>query len=315
MKYLFGPVNSRRLGVSLGIDLLPYKTCSFDCIYCECGCSTELTIEQREFFPTKDVIEELDNYLSNKPELDYITFSGSGEPTLHSGIGQIVNHLKDRYPQYMIALLTNGTLLGNPDVRRDIIRCDLVIPSIDAATEYSFRKICRPADGINLEGVIRGIRKFREEYSGQLFLEIFIIPGVNDIQAELEALKKVCTGIKPDAIQLNYLDRPGCVEWITVPSTQRLLEIKEFMKPLYVQIADRCNIGERVPLASLDPVRGIRSFLALRPASIDDIITSIGMRKGDISKLLRRMESEGIIARVKSEKGEFYSLVNTRSGL
>jgi len=308
MKFLFGPVNSRRLGVSLGIDLLPYKTCSLDCVYCECGCSTDLTTERSEFFPTREIIEELDLYLSQKPDLDFVTFSGSGEPTLHLGIGQIINHLKEKYPQYMVALLTNGTLLGDPQVRREIIHSDLVVPSLDGATEASFRNICRPAKGITLDGVLEGLRKFRGEFTGKLILEIFVIPGVNDTPSELEAMKQACLGIAPDAIQLNTLDRPGCVDWITVPSTERLFEIKEFLKPLQVQIVNKHTIDERVPLVSLEPVRDIQSFLARRPASIEDLMLTIGMRKGDIIKLLRRMESEGIIVRVKTEKGEFFTI-------
>jgi wyosine [tRNA(Phe)-imidazoG37] synthetase (radical SAM superfamily) len=208
----------------------------------------------------------------------------------------------------MVALLTNGTLLGDVEVRREINRCDIVVPSLDGATESSFRKICRPMEGVTLEGILEGLRMFRGEYSGKLILEIFVIPGINDTPVELEAMKKACIEIAPDAIQLNTLDRPGCVDWITIPSTERLLEIKEFLKPLHVQIVDKRTIDERVPLVSLEPVRDIQAFLSRRPASIDDLMLTIGMRKGDIAKLLRRMESENIISRVQTENGEFYTV-------
>src|SRR5208337_2577115 len=134
MKYLFGPVNSRRLGISLGVDLVPFKTCSLNCVYCESGATTA------EYVPTDDVISELDRFLSVSPNIDVITFSGSGEPTLHAGIGRIIGHLKLKYPAYKVAVLTNGTLLWNPGVRKSLARADMVIPSLDAVSPGVFNK-------------------------------------------------------------------------------------------------------------------------------------------------------------------------------
>ena len=151
MKYLFGPVNSRRLGISLGVDLVPHKTCSLNCVYCECGDTTTLTSAIAEYVPTGDVIAELDGYLSGSPRLDVVTFSGSGEPTLHAGIGKILRHLKERYPQYKVAVLTNGTLLHDPGVRKSIAMADIVVPSLDAVGPEAFARICRPAAGITLK--------------------------------------------------------------------------------------------------------------------------------------------------------------------
>jgi len=127
-KHLFGPVPSRRLGVSLGIDLVPYKTCTMDCIFCECGKTTNLTIDRKEYVPTAEILDELDAYLKQSPDLDYITFSGLGEPTLHSRIGEILNFLKQNYPRYKVAILTNGTLLFHKELRDEIKNTDIVKP-------------------------------------------------------------------------------------------------------------------------------------------------------------------------------------------
>jgi wyosine [tRNA(Phe)-imidazoG37] synthetase (radical SAM superfamily) len=161
MKYLFGPVNSRRLGISLGVDLVPFKTCSLNCVYCESGGTTAITSTIAEYVPTDGVISELDRFLSVSPALDVITFSGSGEPTLHAGIGRIIAHLKQKYPAYKVVVLTNGTLLWDPGVRESLSGADIVIPSLDAVSPGIFDKIARPAAGITPERVIRGLAEFR----------------------------------------------------------------------------------------------------------------------------------------------------------
>ena len=152
--YLFGPVPSRRLGISLGVDLVPHKTCSLNCIYCECGRTTNLTIERKAYVPTETVLAELKTFLEPKPKLDYITFSGAGEPTLHSGIGEIVKFLKTNFPNYKIALLTNGTLFYQPELIKEVKSIDLILPSLDAASDLVFRKLNRPFPKLHIETMI-----------------------------------------------------------------------------------------------------------------------------------------------------------------
>lgn len=296
MKYLFGPVNSRRLGCSLGIDLLPFKTCSLDCIYCECGWTTNRTLERAEWVPTDAVLEELDTVLASQPALDYVTFSGSGEPTLHSGIGKVITHLKTRYPQYRVAVLTNATLLGDPGVQRDLHAADLVVPSLDAATRKAFARICRPVRGVHVEAVIDGIAAFRKSYPGLMLLEIFIAPGINDSDSELAALREAALRIGPDAVQLNSLDRPapepGLVD---AAGTEKLAAIREFLQPLQVQVVRKRAAGEPAPWDSTAIFREILAVMDKGITQLARLAIATGIREGDLAKTLQRMAAQQLI--------------------
>ncbi len=228
-KFLFGPVPSRRLGVSLGIDLLPYKTCPLDCVYCERGKTTRLTVKREEFVPAEEVIKELQNYLKTGPDLDCVTFSGSGEPTLYSKIDTLIDFIKDNFPHYRVVVLTNGTLLTQSKVRSQLRRADLVVPSLDAVSEQAFKKVNRPHSSLVCEEVISGMAQFRKEYKGEIWLEIMIIPGLNDTMEELELMKKTIQDLKPDRVQLGTLDRPGAVNWIRAVGQEEMERIAAFL--------------------------------------------------------------------------------------
>ncbi len=228
-KHLYGPVNSRRLGLSLGVDLFPYNICSLDCIYCECGATKELTLERKEYVDTEEILKELSNYLKEKPELDYITFSGSGEPTLHSNLGKILKFIKNNFPQYKTALLTNSTLLKR-EVREEIKDFDLIVPSLDGVSVEAFAKIDRPHLDIDIKEVIENIISLRKEQKGKMWLEIFLVPGINDNKGELQLFKNTIKKINPEKVQLNTLDRPGVISDIKKISSKRLEEIAAFLK-------------------------------------------------------------------------------------
>jgi len=225
---LFGPVPSRRLGISLGIDLVPMKTCTLNCIYCECGESTHLTLERREYVPFATVKQELSIYFENNPPPDYITFSGSGEPTLNSRIGDVLHFIKNHIHDIPVALLTNGTLFSQKQVREDIKAATVIIPSLDAATEKVFRKINRPSPHLKVDTIIQGLIQLRKEYRGKIWLEIFIVPGMNDTEQELTALKQAIDKIKPDQVQINTLDRPGPVPTLRAATRQELEHVIDF---------------------------------------------------------------------------------------
>ena len=235
-KYLFGPVPSRRLGMSLGVDLIPKKICSLDCVYCEVGKTTKLTLDRKEYIKSDKIRKELKHYFKNNPDPDYITFSGSGEPTLNSGLGDILQFIKQNKPEVPVAVLTNGTLLFDAKVRESLINSDVVLPSLDAATQDVFEKINCPANGLSIDKYIQGIIDFRNDFKGKIWLEVFILPGYNDNDDELMKLKKAILKIKPDSVQLNTLDRPGNVTNLRSATRNELQRVKDFWEINNVEI-------------------------------------------------------------------------------
>jgi wyosine [tRNA(Phe)-imidazoG37] synthetase (radical SAM superfamily) len=309
MKYVFGPVKSRRLGVSLGIDIIPYKLCSFNCVYCECGATTRLTSEVKEYIPADDIIRELDSVLSKSPELDVVTFSGSGEPTLNSGIGSIIDYIKSRYPQYKIAVLTNSTTLHIPEVRRSIIQADLIVPSLDAVSDEVFNRIMKPAPGVNVSDVIEGLVSLRREFKGEICLEIFIIEGVNDTGAELKLLKEAAEKISPDEIHLNSLDRPGTEKWVKPVSPERMQEIKRFFEPLPVRVIGKAVVPVILPVYNSVIENTLILNLSPEPVSAEEIAEKMGERVVDIIRAAERLAELGEAGIIPGDNPGIYRII------
>ena len=307
--YLFGPVPSRRLGISLGVDLVPHKTCSLNCIYCECGRTTNLTIERKAYVPTETVLAELKTFLEPKPKLDYITFSGAGEPTLHSGIGEIVKFLKTNFPDYKIALLTNGTLFYQPELIKEVKSIDLILPSLDAASDLVFRKLNRPFPKLHIETMIEGLVKLRSEFSGQMWLEIFIVPGLNDTEREITRLRKAIHRIKPGQVQLNTLDRPGTANWVE-PATKA--ELEKIAEQLDWETAIIANFQKREQVASYnaDIESTILQTIKRRPCTVDDLASTLGLHPNEINKYIETLLEKKQIRSEVMERGTFFILIN-----
>ena len=189
MKYIYGPVPSRRLGFSLGVDIIPYKVCTLDCIYCQLGKTAHQVVRRQTYFRADDVLEELGDFLSKNPHIDFITFSGSGEPTLNSELGVMIKKLKSM-SSIPVAVLTNGTLLSMEDAREDLMGADVVLPSLDAASQHVFKRINRPHESLEIAKIINGLKNFRNMYKGQIWLEIMLVRGVNDNRDELLRIKE-----------------------------------------------------------------------------------------------------------------------------
>lgn len=308
-KHLFGPVASRRLGVSLGLDLVPYKYCPLNCVYCEVQRTTHLTTERSEFFPLEEILAELDGFLKDKPQLDYITFSGAGEPTLYLRIGEIIRHIKTNYPQYKLALLTNSVLFDDPGIRQDCLPCDVVLPSLDAVSQDVYEKLNRPRAGLTSASLIAGLMLFRKEYSGQIWLEVFILPGVNDTEQEVYLLRDTIADLQPDIVQLNSLDRPGAEDWVEAASPESLSRIRDiFMEtlPMPVEIIAKAEyIKADHPV---DAIAGemIQSILIRRPCTAEDLASTLNLHINEISKILRRYSAEGLISSHREARGVFY---------
>ena len=307
-KYLFGPVLSRRLGISLGVDLIPYKICNLNCLYCESGATTKHLNLRDEYVPYLEIIRELDHYLSVNPKVDFITFSGAGEPTLHKDIGKIIQHIKENFPAFKIALITNSILFSDPQLRQEVLLSDLVLPSLDAASQEVFEKINRPCKNINIEEVINGLIEFREIYKGKIWLEIFIIPGINDTAKELSLLKEKVTLIKPDIVQLNSLDRPGTEKWISAAEPQELEKIKNFFSPLPAEIISKNYSHFKIRQEGIAHTELILSTIKRRPCTASEIATITELNLADAEMLLNMLEFEGQITKSNTQGETFYQV-------
>ena len=308
-KYLFGPVPSRRLGLSLGIDLIPFKTCTYDCIYCESGRTTNLTIDRKEYVPIKDVCKELDDFLEKRPELDYLTFSGSGEPTLHSGIGKVLKYIKKKFPEYKTALITNACFFDDPSLRKELYLFDVILPSLDAVSEFVFRKLNRSHKKIDNNSIIKGLIDFRKEYSGEIWLEIFIIEGINDVSIEVEKFKKAVKSIHPDKLQLNTLDRPGAEKGVKAATLEAVNDFSEKIEYPVEVIADFYS-GKNTRKNYDDIEDTILKMLKRRPMTLADISSSLGIEISSTEDVLMKITSKGKILREKLDRGIFYSVNN-----
>lgn len=310
-QYLFGPVPSRRLGMSLGVDLVPHKVCSLNCVYCECGKTTTLTTERKEYISYDAVVAEIDDYLQNNPLPDYITFSGSGEPTLNSRFGDVLQYIKGLDKNIPVAVLTNGTLMNDPQVRRELLQADVVLPSLDAAEDQAFVKVNRPHRTLNVPELIQGLVDFRKEYSGKIWLEVLIIPGINDHPENLNALKEAFLKIRPDEIQLNTLDRPGAVENIRAATRKELQQIVADWNVPEVKIIASAPDRKKIVSYRTDTENAILETIKRRPCTLDDLHRILGLHLNEVNKYLDVLEHEGKVLSVFEERGLFYKVTNT----
>jgi wyosine [tRNA(Phe)-imidazoG37] synthetase (radical SAM superfamily) len=307
-KYLFGPVPSRRLGMSLGIDLVPKKVCSLDCVYCEVGKTTKLTLDRKEYIRFDKIKKELTDYFNNNPDPDYITFSGSGEPTLNSQIGNTLQFIKQLKPAIPVAVLTNGTLLFDKTVRDALKDADVVLPSLDAASEDVFQKINRPQNKLTIKNYIDGLIAFRNEFKGNIWLEIFILPGYNDHDEELTELKKAILKIRPDSIQINTLDRPGTVSNLRGSTKIELQRILDFWNLPNVVIIASSPQRKNIQSYRKDAETAIMETISRRPCTLDDLSELLGMHINEINKYLDVLDTENKIESVRQERGLFYQV-------
>lgn len=307
-KYLFGPVPSRRLGMSLGVDLVPKKVCSLDCVYCEVGKTTKLTLDRKEYIKTEKIKEEIIHYFDTNPDPDYITFSGSGEPTLNVGIDEIIQFIKQHKPKIPIALLTNGTLFFYKVVRNSIKNVDVILPSLDAASEKVFQKINRPHKNLSIGNYIQGLIDLRKEFKGKIWLEIFILPGYNDNKDELLELKKAILKINPDIIQLNTLDRPGTVPNLRSATREELQRVIDLWNLDNLNIIAASPKRKSVQSYRRDIETAIIETITRRPCTLDDLTEILGMHVNEINKYLDVLDAENRIETVQQERGTFYQI-------
>lgn len=296
--------------MSLGVDMVPRKVCSLDCVYCECFDTTKLTVDRMEYVLYEKVTWELEHFFANHPDPDFITFSGSGEPTLNERIGQVIDFIKVRKPEISLAVLTNGTLLSKKSVRQELLKADVVLPSLDAATEETFRKINRPHPDLNIGDYINGIIAFRKEYRGDIWLEVMIIPGYNDSEKELGLLRESIKKIAPDRVQLNTLDRPGTVGDIRSATRSELEYIADFMKLPNLEIIAASPVRKNLQAYRQDTESAILETILRRPCTVEDLSMILGLHPNEVNKYLDVLESEKRVYSLRQDRGVFYR-VNT----
>jgi len=298
-KYLFGPVPSRRLGLSLGVDIVPLKVCTLDCIYCQIGRTTEKTIERKEYVSCQAVLEELDLRIAEGLEADYITISGSGEPALNSQLGAIIDGIK-KITSIPVAVLTNGTLLTDSSVRADCAKADLVLPSLDAADQQTFERINRPHRQLDIEQIIEGLCSFRAEYAGQIWLEVFLIEGFNADNGQISKLTEVVERIRPDKVQLNTAVRPTAEQGIKSLDAGRLEQIAE-------KIGSNCEVtadfSKEIHKNGIGvTAEKVLSMLKRRPCSLDDVCAGLDIAHNEALKHLEHLKQRGVVD--SEEKGQ-----------
>lgn len=303
---IFGPVPSRRLGLSLGVDLVPHKTCTLDCVYCECGQTTHLTIKRQEYVALKQIKAELDAFLARNPALDFITFSGAGEPTLHSGLGAIVRHLKTAYPQQKLALLTNGTLLNISSIRREISMLDVVKVSLDAVCENNFNRINRPHPGLDLKCVTDGLAAFSKGFAKQLWVEVFLVPGCNDSEVELKEIKNKLNTLEPDRIHLNTLDRPGTESWVKPAGKKALTDIASYL--YNAEIITHFKPEQNGNIVGINYYERLLATIKRRPCTAEDVARVLGIDIIEARRHLYDLTQKGVIRKKEMPRGIFYMM-------
>ncbi len=287
-RHVFGPVPSRRLGRSLGVDLVPFKTCTFDCIYCQLGRTTRKTVERKEWVSMDAVLDELKQKLTCRP--DYITLSGSGEPTLHSRLGEIIEHIQ-AMTDVPVAVLTNGSLLWQKEVREEVALADVVLPSLDAPDPERFDFINRPHPEITFERLVDGLAAFRREFAGKYWLEVMLLGGYTSLPAQVRQLADWARRIRPDKVQLNTAVRPPAEEYAMAVPPDRLAELARMFEPLAEVIAE--HQGHRTVPEWQPSCEVILALLQRRPCSAQDVAHGLGMKQSEAVKLLAGMEAQG----------------------
>ncbi len=303
MKYIFGPVPSRRLGLSLGIDILPKKTCNMDCIYCEIG-KGKGQVNKRDFYTNEEeILKELKDFLRNeKRTIDCITITASGEPTLHKGLKSIIEGAKN-ISEKPVVVLTNASLCWIDEIRKALCLCDLVLPSLDAASEKTFRKINRPHPEIKPDRIIDGLIELQKEMKGEMWLECLFVRGINDSIDEIEALKRAISKIAPDKIQLNTVVRPPSENFAHPVSKRRLFEIKEILgykAEVIVDFEKKMEEGSEMILES-----EIVDTIKRRPLTMSDIRAIFGRFKKS-QRVIESLLSKGIIRKTNVNGKAFF---------
>lgn len=309
-RYVYGPVSSRRLGRSLGIDLVPFKTCSFDCVYCQLGRTTRKTLERREYVPAERIFADLEKKLSSVSEFDYVGIAGSGEPTLHAGLGEIIRGIKQRTDK-PVAVLTNGSLLGDRRVQDDLRGADVVMPSLDAGDARLFGYVNRPHPELDFGRVVDGLIEFRALFRKPFWLEVFLLSGVTGLREEVEKIAALCRRIRPDRIQLNTVARPPAEDYAFPVSAKLLTMFAALFDPPGEVIVEAETVAGPGVGNETVPDGEILDLLRRRPSTALGVSTGLGIHINEAVKRLESLAARGEIRSTVRGGACFYEVVRT----
>lgn len=306
--HVYGPVPSRRLGRSLGVDVLPFKTCSFDCLYCQLGHTTNLTQERKAYVPTADVIAELRQALSGPDRPDFVSFAGSGEPTLHSGLGEMIRAIK-AITDVPVAIFTNGSLLWMPEVQRDLADADVVIPSLDAGDPALLERVNHPVSGLAFSSIIDGLLGFRDVFRGRIWLEILLVGGISDDDAAVDRIAELSARIRPDRIQLNTVCRPPAESCALPVPAARLEAIRRHFAgiPAPVDIVADHITASPHPAATGIGADDVFGLVERHPATAAGVAAGLNIAEETAAHLLAELAAAGRVTPLPRDGQTYYA--------
>ena len=282
--HVYGPVPSRRLGLSLGVDLVPYKVCSYDCIYCQIGRTKEKTIKRKPYIPRGEILAQLCQKLKEDIFLDFITLAGSGEPTLNSDIESLISDIK-KHTKIPVAVLTNASLFWDSSVRQSIMQADVVLPSLDAYDQQGFERINRPHHSIKLDAMAEGLMSFRKEYLGEIWLEMFVLEGINATESDAIRFKSLLEKVNPKKIHINTAIRPTAEAYARPVPHEEITRFSNILGERAEIIAPFSDTTRHIEKARVE--EGLLDLLARRPCTLEDISSGLNVHQ---SEILKRME-------------------------
>lgn len=292
---VYGPVPSRRFGLSLGVDLVPVKTCTFDCVYCQVGATTELTVERRDSVAIARVLADVEQALQRGPRPEVITLAGSGEPTLYRSLGELVRRLH-ALTDVPVLLLTNGSLFGQEDVAREVLEVDLLAPSLDAGDERTFRRVNRPHPQLTFDGFLAGLRDVTHRFSGPVHLEVMLVQGLNDGRESLEAIAALLPELRTSTVDINTVVRPAGIPGARATSPETLEYARRLFGPRARVIAGFPS--RETSTTAMDPLSDERRLLELvsrRPCTIEDLQASLDLGREAVVRALDRLVRSGAV--------------------
>ena len=312
-RFVYGPVPSRRLGRSLGIDPLPFKTCNYNCIYCQLGHTRTMTNERSEFFPLNEIMDEVKRAITLKSQnIDFITIVGSGEPLLYSRLGELIRSIRD-ITDKPLALITNGSLLYRDDVRDEVLDVDVIIPSLDAANQELFKRINRPHKDLRIDRIIEGMAEFKRRFKGQMWIEVMLLDGLNDTERALFELRDAIELIRPQKVQINLPIRPPAEEWVKPASSEGVMRAKAILGRAVELIGPQ--IGDFDLTGVSDITDAIVEIIKRHPMNEKELIKTLKkFAPMDVRNALEKLEREGRARKIEYSGMTFWTYVKSRYG-